>query len=359
MASIRFLGCEVMKKVTIQDIADALGISRNTVSKAINNSDGLADATRERILQKAVEMGYKQFSYFSGFSAFAGTVDVQNRSAFGFHGEIALLTTAFLTQSHFASTMLDKFQREMSQLGYTVNTHRVTQQNLQEMTLPLTFQRERVDAIICIEMFNYAYDEMVCSLGIPTLFIDGPVKRLGQSLPSDQLYMDNTTEITRFVNDMLRQGKKRIGFIGDYNHCQSFYERYTAFRCAMLMAGVPVDERFCICRNQLDAEAVEALANLEQLPDVFLCANDFVAGDVIRALYSIGKNVPEDVRILGFDDAPESRISRPALSTVHIHTQVMAFSAVQLLINRMKEPSLDYRTVHTQTDLILRESTLF
>ncbi len=52
-----------MRKVTIQDIADELGISRNTVSKAINNSDGLAEATRERILQKATEMGYKQFSY--------------------------------------------------------------------------------------------------------------------------------------------------------------------------------------------------------------------------------------------------------------------------------------------------------
>ena len=58
-----------MKKVTIQDIADALGVSRNTVSKAINNADGLADATREKILQKAVEMGYKQFSYVSAFAA--------------------------------------------------------------------------------------------------------------------------------------------------------------------------------------------------------------------------------------------------------------------------------------------------
>ena len=47
------------KKVTIQDIADALGISRNTVSKAINNSEGLAEATKEKILQKAVEMGYR------------------------------------------------------------------------------------------------------------------------------------------------------------------------------------------------------------------------------------------------------------------------------------------------------------
>ena len=48
---------EMKKRVTIQDIADELGISRNTVSKAINNSDGLADGTREKILQKAIEMG--------------------------------------------------------------------------------------------------------------------------------------------------------------------------------------------------------------------------------------------------------------------------------------------------------------
>ena len=59
----------------------------------------------------------------------------------------------------------------------------------------------------------------------------------------------------------------------------------------------------------------------------------------------------------GFDDAPESRIMTPALTTVHIHTQIMAFSALQLLRSRMKEPSLDYRTVYTATELIWRDST--
>ena len=347
------------KKVTIQDIADALGISRNTVSKAINNSDGLAEATREKILQKAVEMGYKQFSYVSAFSAVAAAASEEMRQTSGYRGEIALLTTAFLTNSHFASTMLDKFQREISLLGYTMNTHRVSSRDIQEMRLPLTFQKERVSAVICIEMFDYAYDEMLCELEVPVLFVDGPSKRFGNSLPADQLYMDNTTEITRFVNDMLGRGLKRIGFIGDYNHCQSFFERYSAFRNAMMMAGVPVDERFCICHNRIEGPVVEILAELDELPDAFICANDFVAGEAIRALFSIGKTVPNDVRILGFDDAPESRINHPALSTVHTHTQVMAFSAVQLLITRMKEPSLDYRVVHTQTDLILRESTAF
>ena len=344
------------KKVTIQDIAEALGISRNTVSKAINNSDGLADATREKILQKAVEMGYKQFSYVTTLSDIRAVAPENPPETPGFVGEIALLTTAFLTQSHFASTMLDKLQQEISQLGYTINTHRVTADNLRDMTLPLTFVPERVSAILCIEMFSWDYDKMVCELGLPVLFVDGPCKRAGESLPADQLYMDNTTEITRFVNDMLAKGQKRIGFIGDYEHCQSFYERYAAFRCAMLMAGEPVDERYCIRYNHQD-EIAEILDSLPGLPDVFICANDFVAGDAIRALFSIGKTVPEDVRILGFDDSAESRISRPTLSTVHIHTQIMAFSAVHLLITRIREPSLDFRAVYTQTDLIYRDST--
>ena len=345
--------CE-MKRVTIQDIADELGISRNTVSKAINNSDGIAESTRDKILQKAVEMGYKQFSYVGSFLGSDNTASLSAPAQY--RGEIALLTTAFLTQSHFASTMLDKFQREISQAGFTMNTHRVTKENLQLMTLPYTFRKDLVKAIICIEMFNYEYDRMICDLDVPVLFVDGPVKKNGYSLPADQLYMDNTTEITRFVNDMLAAGKTRIGFVGDYNHCQSFYERYTAFRMAMLMAGVPVDERCIFCNNRVE-EIIEPISELEGLPDVFICANDFLAGDLIRGLFSIGKSVPEDVMILGFDNSAESRIVHPHLSTVHIHTQVMAYAAIQLLDSRRKAPSLDARIVHTETELIYRDST--
>ena len=345
-----------MKKVTIQDIADAMGISRNTVSKAINNSDGLADSTREKILQKAIEMGYKQFSYFRTISSVSDSV-VRPHLPNRFQGEIVILTAAFLTQSHFASTMLDKLQQELSQLGYTMTLHRVTEENLQHMALPFSFQRDRVKAVICIEMFNYAYDEMVCGLGLPVLFVDCPPKLDGRSLPADQLFMDNTTEIMRFVHDMIRLGKRRIGFIGDYKHCHSFFERYCAFINAMTIANAPVEEDFCILRSTINEEVVEHLANLKELPDVFICANDFIAFDTIRALIAIDKRVPEDVLILGFDDSPESRITPAPLSTIHIHTQAMAFSAVQLLMTRINEPSLDYRIVHTHTDIVLREST--
>ena len=344
-----------MKKVTIQDIADALGISRNTVSKAINNSDGLADATREKILQKAVEMGYKQFSYVNSLARVSPVVPGAGRTE-GYAGEIALLTTTFLSLSHFSSPMLDKFQREISQLGFTLNLHRVDELCLKNRVLPITFSKERVRAILCIEMFDWEYDNMICEMGLPVLFVDGPHKRDGRVLPADQLYMANITEITKLVNFLLESGRKKIGFIGDYEHCQSFYERYLGYRTAMMMAGENVDESFII--KTIDVPDLEkCLSALKTYPDVFLCANDFVAMDSIRILRSMGRKIPEEILFSGFDDSPESRIITPNLTTVHIHTQVMAFAAVDLLMSRIKEPSLDYRIMHTQTDLILREST--
>ena len=339
-----------MKRVTIQDIADELGISRNTVSKAINNADGLAEATRERILQKATEMGYKQFSYIRAQTASVVVPEAPRR------GEIALLCGNVIAPAHFASLMLDKLKMELSQIGYSLCTHRVERDDFARKSLPVTFDPEQALAVICIEMFDRAYDEMICALGLPVLFVDGPNKRDGIDLPADQLYMDNTSAITRFVNDMLARGKRRIGFIGDYEHCQSFFERYTAFRYAMLMANAPVEERFCIKTSERE-RLEEALAALEDLPDVFICANDFVAEDAIYALRKLGKSVPEDVLFCGFDDSPNSRIMTPTLTTVHIHTQVMAVAAIHLLLSRIEEPTLDFRTVHTETGLVYRDST--
>ena len=338
-----------MKKVTIQDIADELGISRNTVSKAINNADGLAEATRERILQKAAEMGYKQFSYIKGHPAHPDRKEQEQ-------GRDRPALRAPSPPPTSPSLMLDKLKKDCPRWGYTLNAYRVDREDFLCRTLPLTFDPGRVSAIICVEMFDRAYDEMICGLGLPVLFVDGPNKRDGIDLPADQLYMDNTTAITRFVNDMLVRGKRRIGFIGDYEHCQSFFERYTAFRYAMLMANVPVEERFCIKTSERE-KLEEALAALEDLPDVFICANDFVAEDAIYALRKLGKSVPEDVLFCGFDDSPNSRIMTPTLTTVHIHTQVMAVAAMQLLLSRIEEPNLDFRTVHTETELIYRDST--
>lgn len=342
-------------KVTIQDIADELGLSRNTVSKALNGADGLAEATRERIINKAMEMGYKQFIYARLVTQYKD--DTQGIiPALGDKREVAVLSTAYLAAPHFSSLMLDGFQNELSHMGLTLNTHRVTQDNIESLTLPATLDLSRVAAIVCIEMFDWRYGEMICALDVPVLFVDGPARLHGENLPCDQLYMENTTQVMRLVNDMLGKGYRRIGFVGNWEHCQSFFERYCAFRNAMALADVPVEDRFIIKHNSV-REMRHALRDLDELPDLFICANDFVALDLLMLLHGMDVDVPRDVMLAGFDDSAESRRSMPQLTTIHIHTQVMAFSAIQTLRTRIKEPSLDFRQVYTETELIYRAST--
>lgn len=77
----------------------------------------------------------------------------------------------------------------------------------------------------------------------------------------------------------------------------------------------------------------------------------------MQVLNSLNYSVPGDVYLCGFDDSPESRVVTPSLTTIHIHSQDIGLSAVELLMSRIKEPSLNYRTMYIETNLIFREST--
>ncbi|MDE7415681.1 MAG: LacI family DNA-binding transcriptional regulator [Lachnospiraceae bacterium] len=351
-------------RVTIQDIADELGVSRNTVSKAINNTGLLAEATRERVLKKAIEMGYKQFSYAMIYNSNRPEVNYLPETA---KREISLFTSNSIGSSHFASTMLDKFQRELSGLGFSFTMHRIQKHELESLSLPNTYNKERTAGIICVEMFNRDYCYMLCDLDLPTLFVDTPVIDYDKPLKSDCLYMDNQTNICCFVWEMIRRGKKKIGFIGDIMHCQSFYERFLAYRNSMYLAGLSCSEEYCIIKNRQGIQTrgyepyraylKEQIQKLKELPDVFICANDFVAVDIMNVFRELGISVPQDIYLCGFDDSPESKVTSPTLTTIHIHSQIMGFSAVHLLMSRIKEPSLNFRRIYTETSLVYREST--
>lgn len=356
------------ERVTIQDIADALELSRNTVSKAINNTGILADATREKILKKAIDMGYKQFSYMT-------IADLNKRRPepdprpnpipTSRPMEIALFSIGNIGNSHFSSTMLDTFQWELSQLGYSFTVHRISREDANALRLPIHYNKEKTVGIICVEMFDRTYSDMLCSLGTPILFVDSPVVGIGDTLQADCLYMENKANIHSFVREMVSRGKKRIGFIGEYLHCQSFFERYMGYREALSLLGLPCLEEYCITDNKMNGMGgeiyqdylVNRIENLNLLPDIFICANDFVALDLLQAFKKLGITVPKDVWLCGFDDSPESKVITPSLTTIHIHSRIMGFSAVYLLMSRIKEPSLKYRMMHTETTLIYREST--
>ena len=346
-------------KVTIQDIANELQLSRNTVSKAINNTGVLADATREKILRKAAEMGYKQFAYLPLFQE--DTAKAAEHSILpSDKREIAMLTTQFLSSSHFSSMMLDRFQSEINHLHSGMTIHRISPIELKEKKLPSSLNIQCTAGIICIEVFDYDYAQMLCDLDVPLLFVDTPVMDMRPPLKADRLYMENRIEIQNAVAHMVQRGKKRISFAGDKNHCQSFFERYMAYKDAVEYFGLTEGLSTCAMpsgQQNYPVSLYETIRRFKTMPDAFVCANDFVAMDLVKALNELGYSVPDDIWVCGFDDSQEASYFAPRLTSIHIHGQIMGYTAANLLMTRIEEPSLNYRTVYTETNLILREST--
>ena len=346
-------------KVTIQDIANELQLSRNTVSKAINNTGVLADATREKILRKAAEMGYKQFAYLPLFQE--DTAKAAEHSILpSDKREIAMLTTQFLSSSHFSSMMLDRFQSEIEHLHSCTTIHRISPIELKEKKLPSSLNIQRTAGIICIEVFDYDYAQMLCDLDVPLLFVDTPVMDMRPPLKADRLYMENRIEVQNAVAHMVQRGKKRISFAGDKNHCQSFFERYMAYKDAVEYFGLTEGLNTCAMpsgQQNYPVSLYETIRRFKTMPDAFVCANDFVAMDLVKALDELGYSVPDDIWVCGFDDSQEASYFAPRLTSIHIHGQIMGYTAANLLMTRIEEPSLNYRTVYTETNLILREST--
>lgn len=346
-------------KVTIQDIANELQLSRNTVSKAINNTGVLADATREKILRKAAEMGYKQFAYLPLFQE--DTAKAAEHSILpSDKREIAMLTTQFLSSSHFSSMMLDRFQSEIEHLHSCTTIHRISPIELKEKKLPSSLNIQRTAGIICFEVFDYDYAQMLCDLDVPLLFVDTPVMDMRPPLKADRLYMENRIEVQNAVAHMVQRGKKRISFAGDKNHCQSFFERYMAYRDAVEYFGLTEGLSTCAMpsgQQNYPVSLYETIRRFKTMPDAFVCANDFVAMDLVKALNELGYSVPDDIWVCGFDDSQEASYFAPRLTSIHIHGQIMGYTAANLLMTRIEEPSLNYRTVYTETNLILREST--
>nr|WP_312291981.1 LacI family DNA-binding transcriptional regulator [Clostridium chromiireducens] len=342
------------KKITVQDIADELGISRNTVSKALNNTGTLADATKSKIIKKAMEMGYKQFAYVNNASSISSNISVNK--------EIALFTRSMPNSSHFGSHLLSGFEEKISNQGYRLPMYVIRDNELNSFTLPSNFNPETVDGIICIELFDKKYSQLICELGIPTLFVDSPSNHNSSPVNADILLMENYHSIYRITKSLINNNKTNIGFVGDIFHCESFYERWKGYRSALLDSEIPLDNNNCILEDDkkpyMDPEWLgNKIIELPVLPDAFICANDFIAINVIKALKHKNISVPDDILICGFDNSIESKIIEPHLTTVSIPSYEMGDIAANLLLSRIDNPSTPYRTMHVRTSVKFREST--
>jgi len=337
----------------MQDIADACGLSRNTVSKVFNDRGAVPEATRQIVLKKAHELNYRQ--------APAGPEEPEREQRVD-RRSVTVFTTFMPSASHFGSLFISAFANRLTRAGYNILMYEITQEELRCRRLPESFSMDQTAGILGIELFERDYSDFICGLGLPVIFADTYACADLFTMGADVISMESTNSVIRMMEGLASSGAKRIGFLGDRGHCGSFYERWQGFRMGLERVGLPYREDLCILERDnspYDSTAwlVEQLERMPQLPEAFICANDYLAIHLIRALKEKGVQIPKDVMIVGFDGSPESNVVDPPLTTVQIRSTDMGALAAGMLLERIENPSLPFRHTYLQTTPIWRKTT--
>ncbi len=338
------------KRVTMQDIADACGLSRNTVSKIFNERGAVPGATRELVLQKARELGYLR-----GDVPSPAAPEPQAR-------RIALLSCHLPADFHFCNFFVPAFAEHLSAYGYTLMVYKITPEELKQRKLPALMSLEETAGLLAIEIFDRDYMNMMCDLGLPTIFVDAYAGAFQDVAQCDMLSMENVAGTTAIMRHIIGQGVKRLGFVGDITHCNSFYERWIGFHMALTQAGLPVDRSLCILEEDIspyeNADWVYSqLLRMKSLPEAFMCGNDLLAIRLMTALKRMGLSIPGDIMVAGFDGQPQSAVVEPGLTTVHIPSDEIGRLAANMIYRRIKSPGLPMVTAYVKTTPIFRQST--
>ena len=150
------------RRITMQDIADACGLSRNTVSKIFNGRGAVPEATQQLVLQKAQELGYYQLP--EPVAEAAGPVRNSKN--------IALLTSRMPADYHFGTFFIPAFAERLSRAGYTLTMYEVPPEDILAERLPAHLPLEQTAGILSIELFDRGYLDMLCTLGLPVILVD-------------------------------------------------------------------------------------------------------------------------------------------------------------------------------------------
>lgn len=344
------------KRITMQDIANACGLSRNTVSKVFNGKGAVPEVTRHMVVQKAKELGYHQFPEAIPEPSEPGiqASPIQN---------VALLTKRMPTDYHFATFFLPVFTEHLSRAGYTLTLHEISPEEMRQNRLPAHVVSEQTAGLLGVELFDKQYLDFLCSLHIPTIFIDAYAGAAMFPMECDFISMENRSSMAAITAHVINAGAKKLGFVGDAEHCNSFWERWTGFCFSMEHMGIPLDRKLCILAKDSAPYdnpewLMEQVRAMPEIPDAFLCANDFLALRMLNALKLMGLSVPGDVMLTGFDGTPQSTVVEPSLTTAQIPNAEIGRIAAELLLERIAYPDRPFRSVYIKSPTIWRNSTL-
>ena len=336
------------KAVTIKDIAEALKLSRNTVSKALNGQN-VPNKTRELVFKKARELNYKSFDSELLKSKKYRILLLSGKP---FHNMSFFVPLVNSIETYCYDNNYDFFE-------YTYNSETTSFGKIKAYINSL-----QVDGIVAIECFDDKLVNNLLSMNIPMCFIDFPGYKFDPISRFDLICSSDQKSVCEYVKTLIAQHNlRRFTFVGDFRHCLSFHERYMGMLRGLTRTNTPheLDEDIVKTDGVFDYGDIHALKNeilkLRHLPECFVCCNDFVARRVIKALKELGHEIPKDTMVVGFDDTSDATNDSPTLTTFFVDKANLGRGAIKVLINRIERKDCPTTTIMIDTELVIREST--
>ena len=326
---------------TIQDIADKLGISKSTVSKALNGAPDISETLQKQILETAVELGYTKLRrYKKSLKKLCVIVQRDN--------------IEYSEPHHFAYDIIMGFRQSAEPSGYEVAV----------VPVDVNLQREiSYDVFMLRHDFSGAF-LLGFSLGepwmtdlrtsrTPTALYDNHI--IGNPMTS-YVGIDNEEGMYLAIGHLKKLGHKKIGYISSALGSHIMQVRHRAFFQAMRSHGLKAHPSCAGCSYYLSECMEKHLPRfLDMGMTAIICCQDTFASAAITQCGQLGYRVPDDISIIGFDDIPLSAYTYPPLTTVRqdrIQLGKSGFSALSGLLN-----GVPLSIVQLHADLIVREST--
>jgi len=338
------------RKPTIYEVAQAAGVSRQTVSRVLNNRPDVSPATRKRVKEIIEQLGYQP-------SAIARSLSLKKTYTIG-------VVTAGLKYLGPSRT-LSGITRQSDNLGYGLLLKELASFSANNVSPLLQwFQSHHVDGVIWAapeigDNRNWLED-LSTEINVPIIFMTME-KRESISIVA----IDNYSGGKLATDHLISLGRNNIGHISGPLDWWEARERKRGWEDALSAIGTRPEDHMWVEGNWSSMNgklAINELLDKYSEMDAVFVGNDQMALSVLQTAWEAGIKVPDDLAVIGFDGIPETGFYSPPLSTIYQNQDELGRTAVQELI-RLIEEQLDDgqetmpRQITIQPELIIREST--
>lgn len=323
------------RRVTITDVAEALGVTKGTVSRALNNYSDISDTTRQKVRRKADIMGYRPLAQ-------AQAIRTGRSRAIG----LVLHTDIPGAQRPFLSEFLAGVSQKASEAAWTLTVAMSAGGDEMLKTIERLVQERKADGFILPRtLADDPRADLLKRLGVPFVLY-GRLRDIGNSAWFDILGEDAMREA---VARLASHGHRRIGFVnggGEYNFS---HLREAGFRDGMTDAGLVADDKLiegnAMTRASGRAAVCRIMAQAEP-PTAIVFAVDVAALGAYDASTQLGVRIGKDLSVISYDGLPECEWVRPKLTSFRVDSTMAGGRLADLLI----------RCVRGEDPATLRES---